>query len=276
MTGTAEPHDRAVLARSLRRIFREKRKPGDLGPVELQIALDSRTEDASGVLPKWYEKEIREHIHLGLQKVGTSDEGKARWLLRFAAADLATMLSGQRLDLRWEILAFVLPPSSQFMYVPIDRQGEIQVPVDSLHAWLREGIGQLRLPDVPGREQPVWILNTRSSWYLMRDQDGLFAASQGEGEADSTAERFEAEVARVLSNLSRAFTFCHNCGNPFIKSRRQAYCSPTCSQSFRTRKYRSKDPERARQQRHAAYERLIKRKHGPKVKVRRRFAQESN
>jgi len=269
VTDTAGPDYRAALARNIRREIKERRKTGAPGwPFELPVALEGKPFNSTGALPRWNEEEARRNVRLALDRMGASDESKARWLLSFAAVDLTRLLPGQRLDLGWEILAFVLPPSSEVMKVPVDRHGEIQVPVESLHAWLHKGVRQLQGPS------PSWRLSTRTTLELLRHGHRLYAVSWGGDDALTRADRFEAEVARVLSSLRARFRFCRNCGQPFIARKRQAYCRQTCSQTFRTRKYRAKDPDRAREQRRRAYEQSVRETHGPNVRIQHRTLRE--
>lgn len=46
---------------------------------------------------------------------------------------------------------------------------------------------------------------------------------------------------------------CPVCGSWFEPHKRQRYCSPACSQRFRTRQYRTRHQERFRQKRREAY-----------------------
>jgi hypothetical protein len=242
------------------------------GPYIVTIPLrEARPREARQTPLNISDEEVRQNFRLALKRLGDSDERRARWLLRFAAADLSKLSSGQRLDLKWEILAFVEPPFSDFLHVEAVA-GEIQLPDDSPHTWLQNGIKELR--DGPsvvilGEDTPPsWSLSIQTSWKLVRVKDRVIVDSPRG--APSTSARFEAEVLRVLSSQAHRFRFCRNCSQPFIARKRQAYCAPKCSQTFRTRKYRAKDPEQQRTKRRAAYENALKQKLGPRVRVRRR------
>jgi len=272
-------------------------------PWAVTLLLDGPEKLLEGDPPRLSVAEIRRALSQASQRVGHSEEDRARWLVRFAVADLSQLSIGQRLDLEWEILAFLTPPPSNLLHLEIDADGEIRVPIDSLHAWIQAGIESLRgdlppgieidvaegavsadFPDIPRARQilaerrrpgyrPSWVLQARRSCRLVRVEDRVIADTrEGPG---TIPGRFEAEALRVLSTEVQRFRFCRNCRKPFIARKRQAYCSPTCSQTFRTRAYRSKDPERARARRRADYERAQKKRHRPKVEVRHRTPKNS-
>ncbi len=265
------------------------------GPRKLLIPLRGRASLQAVDSPRLSVEEIQRAFSQASQRVGHSEEDRARWLVGFAVADLSRLSQGQRLDLEWEILAFITPPRSSFLHLEIDTDREIRVPVDELHAWIRVGIESLRGDLPPGIEvdvekdevtaeveklgdalqilaerrrpgyRPSWVLSANTTCHLFRVGDRVIADTR-EG-VGSMLGRFEAEVLLVLSSEVERFRFCRNCREPFIARKRQAYCSPTCSQTFRTRTYRAKDPERARARRHADHVRAQKKIHGENVKV---------
>jgi len=263
-------------------------------PREVTVLLRGPEKVMAGDSPRLSIEEIRRTLSQASQRVGHSEEDRARWLVRFAVADLSQLSIGQRMDRQWEILAFMTPPDSSLLHLEIDANGEIHVPADSLHSWVRAGIEALRGDLPPGMSiefdsdgaaiieadlgdlnralaieaerrqpgyRPSWRLNaSRASrtCRLVRVEDQVIAETREE--PGSTPRRFEAEALRVLSSAVARFRFCRNCREPFIARKRQAYCSPTCSQTFRTRAYRAKDPERARARRRADYERAQKKR----------------
>jgi hypothetical protein len=277
---------------------------GKRRPVEIKIPLRGPAALLqTPVSPKLTVEEIRRTLDLAFERVGRSDDDRARWLLRFAATELPRISPGQRVDLEWEILAFTTPWDSRVLRVEVDSEGEIRVHLDSLHSWIRDGIHSLRGDLPPGADievdsrgdssivvaklgdvekvrqiaerrklgiLPSWQLNAHKSCRLTRVKDRVVADEWEQ--SHSMLGRFEAEACRVLSMEARRFRFCHNCGKPFIARKSQAYCSSTCSQTFRTRVYRAKDPDQARAKRREAYERSMHRKHGPNVRIRRRIA----
>ena len=50
----------------------------------------------TGALPRWNEEETRRNVRLALDRMGATDESKARWLLSFASIDLTRLLPGRR------------------------------------------------------------------------------------------------------------------------------------------------------------------------------------
>lgn len=77
-------------------------------------------------------------------------------------------------------------------------------------------------------------------------------------------EGFESAIFRTVVAGKDSFRFCHydKCHRPFVAHKRQAYCSPACSQAFRTRRYRTEKRERFRAKRREAYARKQKEKFG--------------
>jgi len=77
-------------------------------------------------------------------------------------------------------------------------------------------------------------------------------------------QAFESAMFRTLLAVKDSFRFCHydKCHRPFVAHKRQAYCSPACSQAFRTRRYRTEKRERFRAKRREAYARKQKEKFG--------------
>jgi hypothetical protein len=59
----------------------------------------------------------------------------------------------------------------------------------------------------------------------------------------------------TLGGQGGRFRFCAQCARPFVARKRQTYCTPTCSQTLRTQKYRRAHPERVRESRRATYAR---------------------
>ncbi len=224
------------------------------------------------------EDDIRRNLALAREKVGSSDESRARWLLQFAATDLARLLPGQRQDLEWEILAFATSSYPEISRFRANLGGKIEVPVDALHAEIKGGIRALEEEVDPQEaalkgEPPLstWTISHMNPWTearLVRIKDRLVVDSRMDPSA-----LFYSAVARALASQAERFRFCRTCGQSFIARKRQAYCTPTCSQTFRTRKFRAKNPDQTRAKRREAYERLIKKKlERTHVRIQRRIS----
>jgi hypothetical protein len=242
---------------------------------ELILAVGPGGESAGHSGLRRNEDEALRNLRLAREKVGHSDESRARWLLQFANTELTRLLPGQRLDLEWEILAFAASPFLEVSHFLVDHKGKIQVPVDELHGFVRGGIrylagegdGTAQLSD--GTPIPTWMPEVGFRPRLVRIKDRLIVDS-----GSDVSFSFKAAVVRVLTSQAERFRFCRTCGQSFIARRRQVYCRPTCSQTFRTRKFRAKDPDQTRAKRREAYERLRKKKIGPNVKIGHRISRQ--
>ncbi len=213
-------------------------------PVDVVFPLEDGASVPELFSSEWTEQ-ARQNIRAALGRVGESDESRARWLLRFAAADPSTLTAGQRLDLQWDVVAFMMPPPFNLARFEVGyphHDGDIAVPLPALHAWVGNGIKGLeegpRIYIEGSPNLPSWTVDTRRFCRFSRVGHQVIV-DYYDG-AQGTEGRFRAEAVRVLSSQARRFRFCGNCGRAFIATKRQAYCTASCSQSVRTKKYRAK------------------------------------
>ncbi len=84
--------------------------------------------------------------------------------------------------------------------------------------------------------------------------------------------RFYGAVFMLAVELGPDLAVCANpkCRKLLLRSRRQGYCTPQCSQRQRTQSFRERHPERVRELRHATHARRQRRRLGPRVRVERR------
>ena len=77
--------------------------------------------------------------------------------------------------------------------------------------------------------------------------------------------------AEYMETFAIALQRCSECQTLYVKQKRQGYCSKTCSQRIRTRRWKEKDPLHASDSRHRAYVRYKRKQLGlDKVKPQRR------
>ncbi|MEO7863475.1 MAG: hypothetical protein ABIU05_24165 [Nitrospirales bacterium] len=77
--------------------------------------------------------------------------------------------------------------------------------------------------------------------------------------------------AEYMETFASALRRCTECQTLYVKQKRQEYCSKTCSQRVRTRRWKEKDPLHASNSRHRAYVRYKRKQLGlDKVKPQRR------
>ena len=77
--------------------------------------------------------------------------------------------------------------------------------------------------------------------------------------------------AEYMETFATALRRCTECQTLYVKQKRQEYCSKTCSQRVRTRRWKEKDPRHASDSRHRAYVRYKRKQLGlDNVKPQRR------
>jgi hypothetical protein len=78
----------------------------------------------------------------------------------------------------------------------------------------------------------------------------------------------------VMATLEQSAAWirrCSECRKLFaIRTRRQEYCTDTCSLRGRQRKWNKVHSEEVKKRRAAAYQKALRKKHGPRVKVQSR------
>lgn|SRR5215475_1615556 len=209
-------------------------------------------------------------VERAMAHVGRTAETRARWLLEFASYDL-TPLQWRILQMEVDFFIFSEPmgrnprmsrrlggvrfPPEEFAgMTPMIKSHQIH----AWHRWLHTGIKELTSGHV--WQTPIAVthqlqIGSPLSLGITRSIEDLFRGG--------TIEAFK----QLWPRLRR----CKRCGALFVARKRQAYCSPRCSQAVRTKRYRSRDPERVRRLRRSSYERRQRNIHGQKVKVGRRI-----
>ena len=180
----------------------------------------------------------------------------ARWLLEFAARDLAGLAqAGWRRLLHVELPEFMGPIFITRGHGPAEVGPRLKARIRAEQRWLRQGLVSLA-------ETGTWQLpHTAQRPRVLRvGRAGL--VPYGEAPLVPFWAAFRRAVFDVLEKVGGRFRSCPECGRPFIRRKRQGYCSLGCSQSVRTRKYRQADPERFRAQRRAAYLEAVRKKTG--------------
>jgi len=210
------------------------------------------------------DEHFRRNLDHALKRVGRKDEERARWLLRFAAQDMASASDGQRMDLSWDIVRFASASPTRVIQLEIGPRG-LSVPVKGIHQWLSNGIRTLSKGMQVEERGPVeidvpsgWRIDAPLAFRLVWDGHRL----TDEPLVD-IRPRFAAEAYRVLIAAASRFKVCARCCAAFIARGRQNFCSPRCSQAVRTRRYRAKHPDKASDARHEAYKQSLIRRGVP-------------
>jgi hypothetical protein len=215
----------------------------------------------------------------GYRRADWSADRRAQWLLEFARFDfsagrrreLAKLLDGWA-GFLWSTYVAqttgLLSTSRAGRRVNIKRPPRMiltsgSLPMPSMKAlaqwqqWLRRGLEILGRSDIR-----FWHIKPRGlSYSLQRLGSGLVAQSVLH-RADTT-EWFKDFTYQTLVE-ARNLRFCETCGDAFIRIRRQAYCSPRCSQKVRTARHRFHHRNDINERRRRAYEKKQREKLGPK------------
>ena len=213
-----------------------------------------------------------DEIEAAIASVGHSAAARARWLRAFAARDLKNLTPYQRRILQLEVDFFIVsetpggtrrlpggPASIHFPAAECSRitpmNGEDRI--RRWHRWLRTGIAELMRGEV--WRIPIGVMHQLGV--------GSFLSR---GITRSTSDIFKIGTVEAFKEEWSRFRLCERCRMAFIAQKRQAYCTPRCSQAVRTKRYRSKDPERVRLLRLASYARIQREKYGANVTIARR------
>jgi len=201
---------------------------------------------AIGLPPEWEGAEVFDASSLAravLMRAAErpATEKHARWLLGFAADDL-----DQLTEAAWRALVAYFGGRTS----PWARVGRhLQARVRTEQRWLRSGLATLAGGGewhFPGR--------TEGRRRTLRVEPTGRLVTYREARAVSPWVAFRDHVFAVFSAVGRQLRSCQRCQRPFIRAKRQAYCSPHCSQAIRTKKYRAANREEFRRQRREAYQ----------------------
>lgn len=157
-------------------------------------------------------------------------EDRVRWLLDFAARDLDKLNPEDWFALYVEVLFFLSP-------IPVMRGGATErhppaFPAEArfLQRWVRRGLVTLA-------EGGEWRFGTKRTYALRVSEEGILERPI---EGGQLRDQFMIAVFEALMEARERLRSCVECHRLFIARKRQAYCTPRCSQAARTRKYRRK------------------------------------
>jgi hypothetical protein len=199
---------------------------------------------AGGTVVESKDNELRRHlmaveIDLATKRIGNTSEDCLRWVLKFSRQNLDLLRPEERTALAADIRLLHAIPLTDFS-TPDRRLEEQFVQPDEptsdqelrgLQAEIAEGISAL-LSDPPGK----WELPTRKA-FLTRTvpPDSRSPRIIIRWEGDTRAMTIGRIVGLIL-HFGDRLRACPVCHTPFLSVRRQAYCSPACSQHERDRR----------------------------------------
>ncbi len=187
-----------------------------------------------------------------------SETARAAWFFDFLGADLATLTPGQEIGHRRDAIGFAGGwPESDADIDATDNLPTLTT-LTRLQARIKAGIETLTRGDWWMLDQPIMFgiakFGLRESRIIRGERRGTFSALFVAAAMDLTQEHWR-EIRRC------------QCGTMFLRSGKQQYCKPSCSQKNRWDRYKAGRPERDYR---AERERAARRRTYPKVKLGRR------
>jgi len=166
---------------------------------------------------------------LARKRIGSKPEERLRWLVdRFVRTDLAILRPEERVALGYDLLALV--PRGQTVARLPGPMPETQIGV--LHEEVARGIRAIA-------KGQSWTLPATGAVVLMlRREKGSREQQIERHVTGNDINAVLAGIERLLMQEGSRLRACDECGTPFVARKRQAYCSPTCSQRTRTRRKR--------------------------------------
>ncbi len=165
------------------------------------------------------------------RRLGRTPESALRWVLRFLAVDLDTLHPGELAALAYDLgLLAMTGPGPRPL---VARSGPI--PKADLHA-IQQEINQaiLGLLVKPPQKTPRWWALPRNQAYVMREVPG--GRFQVRWMPGRRADAIILGVVGVLLAAGDRLRLCPVCETPFVKNKRQDYCSTACSQRARNQR----------------------------------------
>ena len=191
-----------------------------------------------------------------------------RWLLNFSFREIASFSQKDWHDVQWDALVFAYDADEESVMprVPPPSKDDLM----HIQQWLLNLWSALR----SGNLVPI---QTKPPARMLKWMDGKL---HGIGIPLSIpwSEAFKARTYEISTagDVVERFRFCPECDRPYCAKKRQAYCSPACSQKHRTREWRKSKPHRFRATRREAYKRKIETTLGRPVKITPHFRRTHN
>jgi hypothetical protein len=183
----------------------------------------------------------------------------ARWLLQFAPTELEQLSEGKLGELRADLDSFLRSDSD---VRPVSTSGRASnADLRECQEWLRTGLATL------ARGEGWKIQYEFPPYYAVR----LTGVTRVFGVYRPLIPFRQVVFEETVPVLLYRLRFCQDpkCRKPFLRRRRQVYCSSRCSNRHRSELWRKKNPEKASNQRHTRYVNVMKSVHGPKINVKR-------
>ena len=197
--------------------------------------------------------------------VGDTPERRARWLVEFATCDPITLGETEREAIRWRLAAYLeggRGEDPEAFHGPAPAEED---EVRQCHEWLRAGLAELA-------QGQTWViqLKFKPSYFVGLKPPHVYRRTPM---TDALIPFREVVLRDSVPVLLKRLRFCarNGCGGPFFSRKGQRFCSGQCGQSERTARFRARHAAQIKQRRRERYVAAMRRKHGPKVKVRIRY-----
>jgi hypothetical protein len=175
-----------------------------------------------------------------------SDDARARWLFDFLRTDLSTLTEGQALGLRKDAFGFIGAATIDAPEATGDRP-----------TLTRDGWERLYGSLIPAEELPRLQTEIRAGldrlqrrqWWQLEGRIGYGVKVMGsrvirDNRRGQFRDLFVAAAIDVIQETWPRLRTCPQCGAPFLRFGKQAYCTPTCSQQARWKRYVDHRPKR--------------------------------
>jgi hypothetical protein len=196
-------------------------------------------------------------IQAALKRIG---DRRLAWLMDFLRVEVDGLRSGELLDLSHEVLAFAGTWGAYHALAkaPLDGavlkrlQGAVGAGVTGLfqkapRPWVPElGRVKVAVQFEPGSYNTTWKrprLHKRDSWpFHEGEADMILARPRMEYQlvTPSLKDLFLLAAAEEVQRGAGSLRRCWECTKPFVRFRKQRYCSPSCAQRARDKRRRPK------------------------------------
>lgn len=205
---------------------------------------------------------VVEHFLLAESQVKGKSYARAnliQWLLTFSYQDTSRFTKSDWHKLQWQALVFAYD-AEKHSVMPM-----VQLPAREQLAEMQQWLLTVWSDLEKGKIVSAPLVGTVGNLALQSERILGFISTASV--PWSAAFLFRVFNFLMSADAARRFRFCEECRHPFVATKRQAYCSSSCSQKHRTRLWRQQNPQRFRDQRRAAYEKKIRTMLGKRVKI---------
>jgi hypothetical protein len=210
-----------------------------------------------------------ERVDSALGRMGNSPLDRLKWLLSFAETDLSQLREGDWLNLQSDLRAFIFEEG-----VVTGAEDPLKLNREGLRT-LKGEIRNLILAIVRGGSHSLELPKLRHVVGRVKRQGRLGRVLHVIQGGDARALVL-LDVFKLLEVEGPRLKKCTECPKLFVSVKRQAYCSLSCSQKARTRRYYGNhSPEVLSEKRHEALKRRIEKKSGRPTRVARKLRHRS-